>query len=140
MKKILAVIMVIIALLSLSACTDNSRERLKEICKKYSQKYTSTKIESENKYKIEIKSPDFNKISEIIVEDSNSSEIDVDRIEDEIENHPEYQKSYTFEVDDCSQDKIDSGYYNQISKELIVKAISNVKFEEEWEAKDEENN
>ena len=134
----------VISSLALSACASANKkeenqkteEELKSYCADYSSEYEVLESEENGASKISVEAPDFRTIIKIVLDEKGVHDITVHEIEETAKMHPEYTKEYLFVVDDESEDEIKKRFLEEVSKDLIIEAIENTEYKEEWSAEE----
>ena len=85
---------------------------------------------------VSVNAPDFKSVTEAIMAENGENDITVNDIEEIVNEYPDYKKEYKFWVDTDEKDEVEKGFLNEISEELIVDAIKNVDYTEEWSAEE----
>lgn len=134
-KIISMCIMMILLTIAFSGCSndENNRDSIKDLCGEYSSEYSVIEEKSDGAYLISVTAPDFSKISMIITDSNNDSNVDASELKEMVKQHPEYIKDYEFSVIDCESATIEKAFFDQVSYELAVSAITNIEFEESWD-------
>ena len=133
MKKSI-LILLFLGMIELSACNSekekNSSDDVKNFCKQYASDYTLIKNDDKTCV-VSVEAPDFEKIVGILLEDG-EQELNVDLLEQIIDNNPDYTKEYVVNVENEDTLEIEEAFLEQVSYELMVSAIQNVEYEEDW--------
>lgn len=134
--KIISIcIMMILLTIPFLGCSndENNRESIKDLCGEYSSEYSVIEEKSNGAYLISVTAPDFSKISRLITDSNYDSNVDVTELEKMIKQYPEYIKEYEFLVEDCETATVEKAFFDRVSYELAVSAITNMEFEEGWD-------
>lgn len=133
MKKYI-LLLLIFGILGLSACSskkqENSNDEVKDFCKQYASDYTLVQSKDEMCV-VSVEAPDFEKIVQILLEDG-QQEINVQLLKKVIENNPDCTKEYLVNVESEDISAIKEAFLGQVSYELMVAAIQDVKYEDKW--------
>lgn len=85
---------------------------------------------------VSVNAPDFKNVAEAIMAENGENDITVNDIEKIVNEYPDYKKEYKFWVDADEKDEVEKGFLSEISEELIVDAIKNIDYTEEWGAEE----
>lgn len=134
-KIISMCIMMIFLTIAFSGCSndESNRESIKDLCCEYSSEYSVIEEKSDGAYLISVTAPDFSKISRIITDSNNDSNVDATELEKMIKQYPEHIKEYEFLVEDCETATVEKAFFDKVSYELTASAITNIEFEEGWD-------
>lgn len=134
-KIISMCIMMTLLTIAFSGCSndENNRESIKDLCGEYSSEYSVIEEKSDGAYLISVTAPDFSKISRLITDSNNDSNVDATELEKMIKQYPEHIKEYEFLVEDCETATVEKAFFDKVSYELTVSAITNIEFEEGWD-------
>lgn len=135
--KIISVcIMMILLTIVFSGCSNdkNNRYSIKNLCSEYSSEYSVIEEKSDGSYLVSVTAPDFSKISRLITDSNNDSNVDATELEKIIKQYPENIKEYEFLVEDCETETVEKAFFDKVSYELVASAITNIEFEESWDA------
>lgn len=133
-KIISMCIMIILLTIAFSGCSsdENNRESIKDLCVEYSSEYSVIE-ESDGAYLISVTAPDFSKISRLITDSNNDSNVDETELEKMVKQYPENIKEYEFLVENCETATVEKAFFDKVSYELAASAITNIEFEEGWD-------
>lgn len=139
-RKLGALVMIGLSIVMLLSCGISKKEdnsnALKKYCEKYVSEYEIIEEKENGSIMVTVNAPDFKSITEVIMAEKGENDITVNDIEKIINEYPDYKKEYKFWVDADEKDEIEKGFLNEISEELIVEAIKNVDYTEEWSAEE----
>lgn len=134
--KLKALGLISLTLVMLSSCEilkkEDDSNRLRKYCEKYTSEYEVVEKKEDGAIMVKIDAPDFKSIIEDILFENGKKDVTVDDIEKAVDEYPDYNKEYKFWVN-CD-DEVERGFLNEISEELIVEAIKNIDYTEEWSA------
>lgn len=139
-RKLGALVMTGLSLVMLSSCgitkkEDNSNA-LKKYCEKYALEYEVIEEKENGAIMVSVNAPDFKNVAEAIMAENGENDITVNDIEKIVNEYPNYKKEYKFWVDANEKDEVEKGFLSEISEELIVDAIKNIDYTEEWSAEE----
>lgn len=139
-RKLGALVMTGLSLVMLSSCgitkkEDNSNA-LKKYCEKYVLEYEVIEEKENGAIMVSVNAPDFKNVAEAIMAENGENDITVNDIEKIVNEYPNYKKEYKFWVDANEKDEVEKGFLSEISEELIVDAIKNIDYTEEWSAEE----
>lgn len=131
---------------TLSSCRMNSKEIeeskdvietddnsiLRNYCANYASDYTIAENGEDATVLVSIEAPDFKAVIEQIIDEKVGSDITVQDLEEVVKSDPENVKKYVFTVNSLDKGEIEKGFIDEVSKDLIVAAIVNTDFTEEW--------
>lgn len=138
MKKLKAIMMLymVSCLFVLSSCSatreQDSEEGIKQYCEQYVSQYEVLENGNDDTIMVSITAPDFGVIVKKIVSESDNKEVTIGSIKKKIEENPECIKKYSFSVNRENNDEIKDAFLRELSKDLIVDAIKNSKYNEDW--------
>lgn len=136
MKKLGAFILIGLSLLLLSSCgkfnKEDNRDAMKSYCENYTSKYEIIEHGQDGAVMVNISAPNFTDIVSLILEENNNHDITVKDIERAVKEHPECKKEYIFWADEEKNDEIKKEFLEKVSEELMIEAIKNVEYTEEW--------
>lgn len=138
-SKLEAVVMIGLSLAILTSCGTSEKEKddaLKNYCEKYASEYEVIEQMENGAIMVSVNAPDFKSVTEAIMAENGENDITVNDIEEIVNEYPDYKKEYKFWVDTDEKDEVEKGFLNEISEELIVDAIKNVDYTEEWSAEE----
>lgn len=139
-RKLGSLVMIGLSLVVLSSCGISKKEddgnALKKYCEKYASEYEVIEQKENGAIMVSINAPDFKSVTEAIMAENGENDITVNDIEEIVNEYPDYKKEYKFWVDADEKDEVEKGFLNEISEELIVDAIKNVDYTEEWSAEE----
>ncbi|MGN0408912.1 MAG: hypothetical protein ACI4E3_00745 [Candidatus Fimousia sp.] len=134
--KLRGILFIGLSLVILSSCgifrDENDSKSMKKYCEKYVSEYKVMEKKDNGSVMISVNAPDFKRMLEVIIEENEEKDITVDDIEKVAKKYPDYKKEYKFWVDTEEDDEIKKAFLNEVSKELIVEAIKNVEYTDEW--------
>lgn len=140
MRKLGALVLIGLSLVMLSSCgtfnKEDDRDAMKRYYENFTSKYEIIERGQDGAVIVKISAPDFKSIVSHIIEENNNQDISVNDIEKAVEEHPECEKEYIFGADDEDSDKIKKEFLEKVSEELIIEAIKNVEYVEEWSAEE----
>lgn len=129
--------MVSLSVIFITACGNGRVEKeggdVKEYLEEYAMDYEVIKEEN-NKKQLKIKAPDFPKVITVMSKDGEEKEIRKTDLEEAVKDYPEYKKEYIIWVEDTSQEQIEEQFLQEVSKELIIEAIKDIEYTEQWGA------
>ena len=140
MKKLIMLFQCLLVIPFISSCgiiSKDSKEAaddkmLKTFIVNYASQYEIVDTEEDGSFQVCVKSPDFGMIIESILDDKKTNDITVQDIEEAVKNKPECTKQYSFCVDNEDDGIIKKKFLEEVSRDLAVKAIENIKYTEEW--------
>lgn len=139
MNRVKLLMIIIISVSTLSSCgilcnknKENNIDSVKSYCEKYASEYDVIESGDNGAVQVSVEAPDFCKIVENIIGESGDQSVTVSEIEDEVNRYPEYTKEYNFWVDKEEDSEIRKAFLDEVSKELIIYAIRNTEFKDEW--------
>lgn len=136
MRKLGAFVLIGLSLVMLSSCgifnKEDGRDAMKRYCENYTSKYEIIEQGQDGAVMVTISAPDFKSIVSLIIEENNNQDISVNDIERAVEEHPECKKEYIFWAEDEESDEIKKEFLEKVSEELMIEAIKNVEYKEEW--------
>lgn len=125
-----SILAVCVVIMLLSACGEKTpeqeKEELKEYCKSYATEYTVDSENDDGTYTISISAPNF---SEILSEVSDQEELTIETLKKAVEDHPDITKEYQIFVENKEQAEIDVAFFEQVSYDLVVGAITDIEVE-----------
>lgn len=135
MKKKILTIIFFLFLLLFGACNKEKEENqenedIKSIMKEYLNDYEIVQ-ESEDKYNVTISAPDFAEIIANNIENDIDKAVEVD-MKTVINNATNNMKEYTFTCTSTEQSEIEKAYFQEIARDIMSYAVSNVKIIDEW--------
>lgn len=135
-SKLGALLLIGLSLAMLSSCGKINKEddidAVKKYCENFASKYEILDKGENGNVMMSINAPDFKSIMEFIIEEKKGQNITADDIEKAVEEHPECKKEYIFWSDGEGNNEIIKDFLEIVSEELIVEAIKNVEYTEEW--------
>lgn len=139
-RKLGVLVMTGLSLVMLSSCGISKKEdnsnALKKYCEKYVSEYEVIEEKENGSIMVSVNAPDFKNIAEAIMAENGENDITVNDIEKIVNEYPDYKKEYKFWVDANEKDEVEKGFLSEISEELIVDAIKNIDYTEEWSAEE----
>lgn len=136
MRKLGVCVLIGLSIVMLSSCSifnkKDSSDAIKRYYENYASKYEIIEQGQDGAVRVNICAPDFKSIVSLIIEENNNQDIIVNDIERVVKEHPELKKEYIFWVDEEERDEIKKEFLEKISEEMMMEAIKNVKYTEEW--------
>jgi competence protein ComGC len=112
--------------------SESRDNKIVKILKEYADDYKVVEKGEDDSVKVSINAPDFKSIIDECMKDNEGKKVDIKEIEKAVENTDSF-KEYTFWVDKNDRETIKQQYIDNIAEEVMVEAISNVKFEDRWD-------
>lgn len=133
-KKLMIICFLLLSLIMGCNKKNQENEDIKSIMQEYFKDYEIVQ-ESKEKYNVTIKAPNF---AEIIAEnaDKNTDKATEIDIKTAIDNSTDNMKEYTFTCTSADKNEIEKAYYQEVAKDIMSYALSNVKITDEWETKE----
>lgn len=135
-RKFQVLVLISLSLVMLLSCRRYNKgddsDAVKRYCENYASEYEILEKGNNGAVKVSINAPDFKSIMSLIIEKKNNQDITVNDIEKAVEKHPECKKEYKFWTDGEENNEIKKDFLEIVSKDLIVEAIKNVEYTEEW--------